>query len=154
MEAWAETLLRPYVARLEVRPPSTSPKEFNDPVWGTIVLRALEVVLLDSPLLQRLRYVRQLGVVHLVYPAAHHTRLEHTIGVVAQADRLVESINEHFAEEGPIDLDKRNLLRLAALCHDVGHGLMSHVSENALDNFEEVQELRTAFSDEVEGEDI
>ena len=154
LAAWAEDLLRPYLERLAARTRRETIKEFNDPVWGTIVLRPLEVVLLDSPLLQRLRFIRQLGVVHLVYPAANHTRLEHSIGVVSQIERLVESINEHCDEVLPVVDDDRNLLRLTALCHDIGHGVMSHVSENALDNFEDVLHVRESFSDAIQAEDV
>src|ERR1039458_4952885 len=59
-------------------------KEINDALWGTISLTPVEVAILDSPLLQRLRSVRQLGVVHWVYPGAVHTRFEHTLGVLYQ----------------------------------------------------------------------
>jgi HD superfamily phosphohydrolase len=165
LEGWTEQLVRPYVKRLENKGAGRSSKEFNDPVWSTIVLRPLEVAILDSPLLQRLRLIRQLGLVHLVYPAANHTRLEHSIGVVTQIDRLVESINEHFANRAagrtagddpgrPIDDRLRNLLRLTALCHDVGHGAMSHVSQNALAHYPEVVEIRDEFSEMIEREDL
>lgn len=125
-------------------------KEFNDPVWGTILIRPAEVLILDSPLIQRLRGIAQLGVVHFVYPAGGHSRLEHTLGVVHQISRLVASINEHYTGNGQAVSDQqRNLLRLTALCHDVGHGALSHVSENALANFEQVEEIGLAFADEV-----
>jgi len=164
LEQWTEELLRPYIDQLEAHGTGRAAKEFNDPVWSTIVLRPLEVTILDSPLLQRLRLIRQLGLVHLVYPAANHTRLEHSIGVITQIDRLVESINEHFANreaasEGggdpgrAVSEDMRNLLRLTALCHDVGHGAMSHVSENALAHSSEVAEIRDSFSEAVDCED-
>jgi HD superfamily phosphohydrolase len=165
LEAWAEGLLRPYIGCLEKHGAGRTSKEFNDPVWSTIVLRPLEVAILDSPLLQRLRMIRQLGLAHLVYPAANHTRLEHSIGVVTQIDRLVESINEHFANRGaattageesvrPVSEDLRNVLRLTALCHDVGHGAMSHVSENALGRYAEVNDIREEFSDEIGEEHV
>lgn len=161
IEKWADVVLGSYVLQLEANGTRTSSKEFNDPVWGTIVLRPLEVTILDSPLLQRLRLIRQLGLVHLVYPTANHTRLEHSIGVVTQIDRLVESINEHFAnraaageEEGRAIEDRlRKVLRLTALCHDVGHGAMSHVSENALSLYPEIVEIREGFSDEIGSEE-
>ncbi len=164
LEGWTEQLLRPYIARVEAGEVRKTSKEFNDPVWSTIVLRPLEVTILDSPLLQRLRLIRQLGLVHLVYPAANHSRLEHSIGVVRQIDRLVESVNEHFANRTAagaagddvgcaISEQLRHVLRLTALCHDVGHGAMSHVSENALEHFPEAQEIRDAFSDEIGSEE-
>lgn len=164
LEEWVEGLVRPYIRQLEADGAQKTSKEFNDPVWSTIVLRPLEVTILDSPLLQRLRLIRQLGLVHLVYPAANHTRLEHSIGVVTQIDRLVESVNEHFANrvaaaaagEDPgcaINESLRNLLRLTALCHDVGHGAMSHVSENAFSLYPEGIEIREGFCDEIGSEE-
>src|SRR4051794_16809934 len=106
IERWAASQLDPYLRRLERhrdpdgdvqrhRRPYETAKEFNDPVWGTLQLRPWEVVIVDSPLLQRLRRIRQLGVVHFVYPAAVHTRLEHSLGAVHQVQRLITSINEH-----------------------------------------------------------
>jgi deoxynucleoside triphosphate triphosphohydrolase SAMHD1 len=113
------------------------------------------LIILDSPLLQRLRGIAQLGVVHLVYPVASHSRFEHTLGVVHQIDQLVSSINEHFKDDGAqaISLKQLRLLRLTALCHDVGHGALSHVSENALKTFEQVEDVKLDFADEVQIED-
>lgn len=65
LEQFAEELLRPYIERVTAGHLVREPKEFNDPIWGTIRLSPLEVTILDSPLLQRLRRIRQLGVVHL-----------------------------------------------------------------------------------------
>lgn len=149
VEAFAARHLIPYLRRFDELP-SAAPvrKEFNDPVWGTITLYAPELVVLDSPLLQRLRSIRQLGVAHWVYPGANHTRLEHCLGVVHQIERLVGSINSTFPEDQKIiQAPFRRLLRLAALCHDIGHGLFSHVSENALRFFDECEDLRTDFAD-------
>jgi HD superfamily phosphohydrolase len=160
LEDWGENLLRPYIDHLGSDGASRSSKEFNDPVWRTIVLRPIEVAVLDSPLLQRLRFIRQLGLVHLVYPAAQHTRLEHSIGVVTQIDRLIESVNRHFSiqavgGEDPgqaINKGLAHVLRLTALCHDVGHGAMSHVSENAVSLYPECAAIRQGFDDEIGGE--
>jgi HD superfamily phosphohydrolase len=115
------------------------PKKFNDPVWGVIELLPWEVLLLDSPLLQRLRGVRQLGMAFQVYPGAVHDRLEHIRGVVEAADRMLLALTrnaEHRTRFDPYiplpdDLD-RTAVRLAALLHDVGHGPFSHVTEPLL----------------------
>ncbi len=151
MDKWSQELLEPYLRRLaRHRPPYEAAKEFNDPVWGTLQLRPDEVVLLDSPLLQRLRRIRQLGVVHYVYPAATHTRLEHSLGVLHQVQQLVTTINETRATATGrgsrmlTDAHER-ILRLAALCHDVGHGAMSHVSEYALDSDRGCSDIRMDF---------
>jgi len=153
--AWGNELLEPYLKQLDyiasLGAQPTPPKEFNDPIWGTIRLRPLEIAIIDSPLLQRLRQIRQLGVVHLVYPAACHTRFEHTLGAVLQVTRVVESLNEHAGQE-LVDGQMLKLLRLTALCHDIGHGAMSHVSENALRNFDAVEQLRLEFVDKFGGE--
>ena len=141
---WTERRLRPYLTDLEDRPAKSRPraKEFNDAVWTTVVLRPIEVVVLDSPLLQRLRHIRQLGVVHLVYPSATHTRLDHSIGTVHQLVALFDGIN---GQERLIEPKFETLLRLAALCHDIGHGVMSHVSENAMINYVCTRRLMKAF---------
>lgn len=149
IEAWASELLDAYVEQVAAQAPPNRNKEFNDPIWGTLVLRPFEVLILDSPLLQRLRRIRQLGVVHLVYPAATHTRLEHSLGSVHQMDRLVSVIN---TEEEVIKPAQENLLRLCALCHDIGHGVMSHVSENALEMLDLSESIQLDFSDLVGGE--
>lgn len=148
--SWTDRLLDPYIAEIQrladagVAAPGA--KEINGAIWGTIVVEALEIVVLNSPLLQRLRQIRQLGVVHLVYPSALHSRFEHSLGALQQVTRVIDSINEHAGSE-LIDGRQRKLLRLTALCHDVGHGAMSHVSENALRNFEDVEDLRLEFSE-------
>lgn len=121
-------------------------KEINDPVWGTISVGAGEAYILDSPLHQRLRRVRQLGVVHLVYPSALHTRFEHSLGVLDRVTQLASSISS--ASDGREVLKDREvrLLRFTALFHDVGHGLMSHVSENALAGRAALNELEGSFN--------
>lgn len=153
--AFVETLLRPYItaARGTHSWLPSAPKEFNDPVWGTLVLHPHEVIVLDSPLMQRLRRIRQLGVAHWVYPAAVHTRFEHSLGVCHQVQRLSDSINSHATADGPLlDSETVRLMRLTGLCHDIGHGLMSHVVENSLRNDRKCQDLVLDFGD-VSGRD-
>ncbi len=55
----------------------------RDPLWNTIRLDAVAVRIVDSAAFQRLRYIRQLGLAHLVYPGATHTRFEHALGAMA-----------------------------------------------------------------------
>lgn len=148
VEAFVAGCLAPYLARLrELSVGSIKAKEFNDAVWGTIALDSAEVVVLDSPMLQRLRRIRQLGVAQLVYPGANHTRLEHSIGVAHQVDRLISAVSNHAGEPhfGSLGDIWQQSLRMAALCHDVGHGLMSHVVENALRSNENCENLILAF---------
>jgi HD superfamily phosphohydrolase len=144
IRAWTDELIEPYLERLGGLKDGARQrsKEFNDGVWSTVTLRPIEVLILDSPLLQRLRHIRQLGVVHLVYPGATHTRIDHTIGTVHQVSRLVNAINE---SDEAIDGPMVNLLRMAALCHDIGHGVMSHVSENALSEYRSTRLVTKEF---------
>ena len=146
VEAFAADLLEPYTAWVaaQYEGRTAAAKEINDPVWGTLTLSALEVVLLDSPLFQRLRRIKQLGVAHWVYPAATHSRLEHSVGALALAQRLLGAVN---AGDGPIPDNYSKGIRVAALCHDIGHGVMSHVSENALAYVESTEQLRLEFTD-------
>ena len=156
-EDFTAGLLRAYTKRLQTRLPAGAPrlKEFSDPVWQTIVLQPFEVVVLDSPLMQRLRRIKQLGVAHWVYPGATHSRFEHSVGTLQQMQNLVTAINSRSGlSDQPITPDLANLLRLTALCHDVGHGFMSHVSEKAVLSFPEVENLQLQFADATEMEEV
>lgn len=146
VETFAAVQLEPYSAWVaeQYRTRRAAPKEINDPVWGTLTLSGLEVVVLDSPLLQRLRRIKQLGVAHWVYPAATHSRLEHSVGALVLAQRLLRAVN---LGDGPIPDHYAKGIRVAALCHDIGHGVMSHVSENALAYVDSTEELRLEFTE-------
>lgn len=146
---WVE----PVIQRLEQGRIPPFPKTFNDPIWGVIELYPHEVLLLDSPLLQRLRGVRQLGMAHYVYPGAVHDRLEHSRGAVEAAERMLQALARNASHHrrygvrcdpeipAPSALD-RVATRLGALLHDTGHGPFSHATEELL-----VERLST----EVEG---
>lgn len=99
----------------------------RDPVHNFIALREIEVKLLATPLLQRLRGVRQLAMANLVYPGALHTRFDHSLGVCHVAGLMAECLD--------LNPDHTQLVRLAALLHDLGHGPFSHVSEYALERY-------------------
>jgi deoxynucleoside triphosphate triphosphohydrolase SAMHD1 len=112
-------------------------KVLNDPIWHTVRLESWEVVLLDSPLLQRLRGIHQLGLAFYVFPGAGYSRFEHSVGVLHQAQRFIDGINRNARSSGTTRLDPVQpadeiLIRTAALLHDIGHGFLSHVSERAL----------------------
>lgn len=147
VQGWTDEILSPYVSKLSLlKTGFVGIKEFNDPLWGTIALQPQEIVVLDSPLLQRLRRIRQLGVVHLVYGSANHTRLEHSIGVCHQVGRIATSISSHAASDESITDEDCRLLRLTGLCHDIGHGALSHVVENALKNDRVTRSLIREFT--------
>lgn len=99
----------------------------RDPVHNFIQLYEDEIRLLDTKAIQRLRGISQLAMAYLVYPGAVHTRFDHSIGVM--------HLSGLMAQELKLEQDEIELVRLAALLHDVGHGPFSHVSEHSLDTF-------------------
>jgi HD superfamily phosphohydrolase len=103
---------------------STSIEVVRDPLWNNIRLEPQALAVLDTPAVQRLRYVRQLGHAFLVYPGATHTRFEHALGAYHLARRAV-------AELGAVDSDEGLAVRLAVLLHDIGHYPFSHALEEA-----------------------
>jgi hypothetical protein len=96
----------------------------RDPLWNNIRLEPQALAVLDTPAVQRLRYVRQLGHAFLVYPGATHTRFEHALGAYHLARRAV-------GETGHADSEEGLSVRLAALLHDIGHYPFSHALEEA-----------------------
>jgi HD superfamily phosphohydrolase len=118
-------------------------KQVNDPIWGTIELLPWEVALLDTPLLQRMRGIRQLGLAQLVFPSASYDRLEHIVGVVGAVEEMIRALSRQIERRNldrtttnplpRIDEKDRFALRLAALFHDIGHGPFSHALEPVLE---------------------
>src|SRR5665213_228476 len=101
--------------------------EIRDPIHGFIYQEPKERKLVDTKVFQRLRRLRQLAMASLVYPGAVHTRFEHSLG----AFHLARKVSNRLLTT---DSDKE-LVRLAALLHDIGHGPFSHVSEPILQQF-------------------
>lgn len=111
------------------------------PVHGGIPVTAAEGAVIDHPLFQRLRNIRQLGNAHHVFPSATHTRFSHSIGVMHQASKLFQAIVRRHVDHRPLDERAAHALaatharvRLAALCHDLGHGPFSHHFEHVLES--------------------
>lgn len=125
-DTFAEQRIRPFR-------PNRAPKVVNDPVWNIIRLDPFDVALLDMPFMQRLRRVRQLGLAHLVYTGAHHSRLEHSLGVRHAAQKMYRSFIS--GERGTVlSLHPRfeRAVTMAALLHDCGHVAFSHAGEAVL----------------------
>jgi len=99
-------------------------KTIRDPIHGNIRLNELELELLDTPHLQRLRHIKQNGLCYLVYPAMNSTRFEHSLGVMHLAGLLADNL-------GLEEKDKEKV-RIAGLMHDVGHCAFSHTSDDIL----------------------
>ena len=102
-------------------------KIIKDPVHGYVEVEDPLLPLLDSPPLQRLRYIRQLGFSYLVYPGANHTRFEHSLGTMFLADVAARRFG--LSEE------ERVLVVAAGLLHDIGHGPFSHASEPLMEQY-------------------
>jgi HD superfamily phosphohydrolases len=100
-------------------------KLINDAIHGTIELPNICFKLTDTPCFQRLRNIKQLGSTHFVFPGAEHSRFQHSIGVSHLARKMITQLKLRQPEE---KIEKRDvqLITLAGLCHDLGHGPLSH----------------------------
>ena len=105
-------------------------KILNDPIYGFIAVPHPVVQrLIDHPWFQRLRYIKQLGLGHLVYPGALHTRFHHALGAMHLMGEAIATLRG----KGHVITDEEALgARIAILLHDVGHGPFSHALEHSL----------------------
>jgi len=114
-----------------------------DPIHDFVRVNNSELEIIDTPIFQRLRRIKQLSGAHLIYPGAQHTRFEHSLGVMHIASMACQSL----LEKSIIPLDEIQNLRFAGLLHDIGHGPFSHL-------FEEVLQKNRKISHEHLGRDI
>lgn len=123
-----------------------SDKVIHDPIWGCVKFESWEVAIIDTPLFQRLRDIYQVGLGVFTYPAARHSRFEHSLGVVAISSRMIESLksqNLSFIQVSEYDVID---VRLAALLHDIGHCFYSHLSETFYGDLPQFIELKKYFN--------
>ena len=142
---------------------------FRDPIHGFIEADELEAALVRTRPMQRLRSIRQLGLTHLVFPGAEHSRFGHALGTMHLAGRVYDTLAR--AEEMPLDPGSRararRLVRAAALLHDLGHAPFSHwaedLFEDGIDHEEmsrrllagdEISDVFERFGDGVESSDV
>lgn len=106
-------------------------KIISDPVFGFITIpHGLLLDIVDHPLMQRLRRIKQLGLTNVVYPGAQHTRFQHSIGAF---HLMTEAISSLSSRKGIFIFDSEaEAVEAAILMHDIGHGPFSHVLENTL----------------------
>lgn len=105
-------------------------KFINDPVYGFITLSGKPVFqIIEHPYFQRLRRITQLGLTHLVYPGAIHTRFHHALGCMHLMKQAIVVLKE---KGHTITNDEKESALLAILIHDIGHGPFSHALENTI----------------------
>lgn len=121
-------------------PEKNDGKFIHDPIWGSVFYSAWEVQIIDSPVVQRLRGIHQLGMADLTYTAARHSRFEHSLGTCAIAGRMAEQLKKRSKIYAVSEFDV-NTVRLAAILHDVGHCFYSHLSERVYASVPEFAEL-------------
>jgi HD superfamily phosphohydrolase len=105
-------------------------KIINDPVYGFISIPTeLIFDLIEHPYFQRLRYIKQLGMTHLVYPGALHTRFHHALGAMHLMGLAIETLCNKGHE---ITDEEEEAVTIAILLHDIGHGPFSHALEQTI----------------------
>ncbi|NHK33017.1 MAG: HD domain-containing protein [Asgard group archaeon] len=106
------------------------PQFIKDPIHGYIFIDELAKELIDTKYFQRLRRIKQLSGSEYVYPGANHTRFEHSLGVSYLAEKMANSLRND--EDAEITDEDIQLVKTAALLHDIGHGPFSHTFEALL----------------------
>jgi len=125
-------------------------KIFNDPIYGFITI-PYDIIfdLIEHPYFQRLRRVKQLGLTHVVYPGALHTRFHHAMGamhLMVNAIDVLRSKNVNISDE-----EAQGVL-IAILLHDIGHGPFSHALEHSIVSGISHEEISTLFMDSLNKE--
>ncbi|MEW5995487.1 MAG: HD domain-containing protein, partial [Candidatus Zixiibacteriota bacterium] len=118
-------------------------KYIRDPIHGYIGVTDAEQRVIDSWPVQRLRGIKQLSIASIVYPGGDHTRFSHAIGAMHVSGQIADSLKQSIE----ISNDEWQLLRLAGLLHDIGHGPFSH-------SFEEVLVKHKGLNHEQMGKDV
>tara|TARA_B100001996_G_scaffold223269_1_gene171762 strand:+ start:183 stop:1499 length:1317 start_codon:yes stop_codon:yes gene_type:complete len=96
----------------------------NDTIHGSFSIDGVREELLSTPEFNKLSHIKQLGLAHLVFPGAHHTRFEHSLGVSHLAGKMAGSLS--------LSNEESTIVEVAAMLHDVGHGPYSHTLEHIL----------------------
>jgi len=122
-------------------------KIINDPIYGFIKI-PYEIIfqLIEHPYFQRLRRIRQLGLTHLVYPGAHHTRFHHAIGAMHLMGDAIEVLR---SKGHAITEEEAEAVTIAILLHDIGHGPFSHALEDSIASGISHEELSALFMDQM-----
>ncbi len=109
-------------------------KQIFCPIHGFITITPLMKQIIDTPEFKRLHNLRQAGVAYLVFPSANHTRFEHSIGVSHLAGNLINQLKTNQPELNITDRTVE-LVRIAGLIHDIGHGPFSHLYDTVISKY-------------------
>lgn len=125
-------------------------KIINDPVYGFIKI-PYDIVfdLMEHPLFQRLRRIRQLGLTHFVYPGANHTRFQHAVGAMHLMGLAIDVIR---SKGHTISEEEARAVTIAILLHDIGHGPFSHSLEHSLMKNTSHEEISLMFMEQLNSE--
>ena len=125
-------------------------KIINDPVFGFIKIPGgLLMDIVNHPLMQRLRHIKQVGLASVVYPGAQHTRFQHSLGAYYLMSEALLSL----AQKGIFIFDSEaEAMKAAILMHDIGHGPFSHVLENTLIHGVSHEDISLLFMEQINHE--
>ena len=127
--------------------PRNKLKIINDPVYGFIhIPNAFIFDLIEHPFFQRLWRISQMGLSHLVYPGAKHTRFHHALGCMYLMQKAVQTLRH---KRITISAQEEEALYIAILLHDIGHGPFSHAMEHSLVEEISHEEISLAFMQEL-----
>jgi uncharacterized protein len=122
-------------------------KIVNDPIYGFITIPdGIIFQLIEHPWFQRLRRIEQLGVTHLVYPGAIHTRFHHTLGAMHLMHKAIETLRSKGIE---ITEKEEESAKLAILLHDIGHGPLSHNLEHSIVHHIPHEDMSSIFMEKL-----
>lgn len=157
INSFVELVLEPYINSLGEQFFNLDEKEIFDPIWGPVEFNAGEIVLLDCPLIQRLRKIKQLGLASYVYCDADYSRFAHTVGVFGLAGEMANIIAKRLSQNNRKEERKFvQIVRLAAIFHDSGHMYYSHVAEHYFSEnensskFNMVKKAKEVFSNAID----
>jgi len=132
------------------KPQVNKRKIFNDPVYGFITIPGDRVFdIIEHPVFQRLRRIKQLGLAHLVYPGALHTRFHHSLGAM---HLMTRALTELKLKGYAITPEEQMAAEIVMLLHDVGHGPYSHALEHSIVNHVNHEQISMWFMQQLNKE--